>query len=349
MSVPEQSDRRRRCSRSAVRSARRFPRSGAQSRSVTPGTSPSQMWKVSRRLDHRAGGTWRLLAEGEVPSAQNRRVDTAAPIATDCVALLDEPVDGQCGLDPPPAAASAANASLPTSVLSPCRARDARRRSGTRTRSARRSPRRKLSMYRSRTTPLRADRHHHLRGFASCLRSSDHRRARKSSQTGQACVNSRLWPSATKTSNASAAASNSRARRWTPVTSRSARSWSAATARHCTRTATGSRTATKPSIPNSRSPRWAVANLTPEERARATVYTSGEHCPMCAAGHAWVGLAHRLATSSAQLAQWRADWVRRPRPSRRCHHDHRTGASVTGPVAAFEDEMKALYEAKFRP
>ena len=34
--------------------------------------------------------------------------------------------------------------------------------------------------------------------------------------------------------------------------------------------------------------RWAVVNLTPEERAKATVYTSGEHCPMCAAGHAWV-------------------------------------------------------------
>ena len=33
--------------------------------------------------------------------------------------------------------------------------------------------------------------------------------------------------------------------------------------------------------------RWAVDNLTPAERAVATVYTSGEHCPMCAAAHAW--------------------------------------------------------------
>src|SRR5699024_2328482 len=31
--------------------------------------------------------------------------------------------------------------------------------------------------------------------------------------------------------------------------------------------------------------RWAAANLTVEERADATVYTSGEHCPMCAAAH----------------------------------------------------------------
>ena len=51
--------------------------------------------------------------------------------------------------------------------------------------------------------------------------------------------------------------------------------------------------------------RWAVDNLTPDDRARATVYTSGEHCPMCAAGHAWVGLGRIVyATSSAQLSQW---------------------------------------------
>ena len=31
--------------------------------------------------------------------------------------------------------------------------------------------------------------------------------------------------------------------------------------------------------------RWAAAHLTPYERAEATVYTSGEHCTMCAAAH----------------------------------------------------------------
>src|SRR5690606_34134218 len=36
--------------------------------------------------------------------------------------------------------------------------------------------------------------------------------------------------------------------------------------------------------------RWAVENLSAEERAAATVYTSGEHCPMCSAAHGWVGL-----------------------------------------------------------
>ena len=36
--------------------------------------------------------------------------------------------------------------------------------------------------------------------------------------------------------------------------------------------------------------RWAAAHVAPQARPACTVYTSGEHCPMCAAGHAWVGL-----------------------------------------------------------
>ena len=80
--------------------------------------------------------------------------------------------------------------------------------------------------------------------------------------------------------------------------------------------------------------RWAVANMTPPSARTATVYTSGEHCPMCAAAHAWVGLGRIVyATSAAQLTQWRAEWgappspvaalpITRSRPARR----RRTGA-----------------------
>jgi tRNA(Arg) A34 adenosine deaminase TadA len=51
--------------------------------------------------------------------------------------------------------------------------------------------------------------------------------------------------------------------------------------------------------------RWAAAHLTPEQRAASTVYTSGEHCAMCAAAHGWVGLGRIVyASSSAQLVQW---------------------------------------------
>jgi tRNA(Arg) A34 adenosine deaminase TadA len=97
--------------------------------------------------------------------------------------------------------------------------------------------------------------------------------------------------------------------------------------------------------------RWAVDNLTPAERAASTVYTSGEHCPMCAAGHAWVGLGRIVyAASSQQLTRWLTEWGAQPPPvaplpiTTVAPH-----AIVDGPASDFSDTMKALYEAKFRP
>jgi tRNA(Arg) A34 adenosine deaminase TadA len=97
--------------------------------------------------------------------------------------------------------------------------------------------------------------------------------------------------------------------------------------------------------------RWAVDNLTPGDRSRATVYTSGEHCPMCAAGHAWVGLGRIVyATSSAQLGQWRAEWGSPPSPVAALPITTvAPGLVVDGPAPELADTMKALYEAKFRP
>jgi tRNA(Arg) A34 adenosine deaminase TadA len=94
---------------------------------------------------------------------------------------------------------------------------------------------------------------------------------------------------------------------------------------------------------------WAVANLTPDERTRATVYTSGEHCPMCAAGHAWVGLGRIVyATSSEQLTQWLAEWGAPPPPVAPLSiNTVAPGVSVDGPAPELADTMKALYEAKF--
>jgi len=54
--------------------------------------------------------------------------------------------------------------------------------------------------------------------------------------------------------------------------------------------------------------RWAANHIPSEERAKATVYTSGEHCPMCSAAHGWVGLGRIVyASSSAQLAEWQQE------------------------------------------
>ena len=61
--------------------------------------------------------------------------------------------------------------------------------------------------------------------------------------------------------------------------------------------------------------RWAAENMTPEERTAATVFTSGEHCPMCSAAHGWVGLGRIVyASSSAQLGDWLAEFNAPPSP-----------------------------------
>ena len=60
---------------------------------------------------------------------------------------------------------------------------------------------------------------------------------------------------------------------------------------------------------------WAGNHLDADARAAATVYTSGEHCPMCSAAHAWVGLGRIVyASSSAQTARWYAELGAGPSP-----------------------------------
>ncbi|MCT7661934.1 nucleoside deaminase [Mycobacterium deserti] len=96
--------------------------------------------------------------------------------------------------------------------------------------------------------------------------------------------------------------------------------------------------------------RWAVENLTSDQRSHATVYTSGEHCPMCAAGHAWVGLGRIVyAASSAQLSQWLTEWGAPPPPVAPLPITMVAPRVVAeGPAEQFADAMKALYEAKFK-
>lgn len=51
--------------------------------------------------------------------------------------------------------------------------------------------------------------------------------------------------------------------------------------------------------------KWAAENMSAEERSKTTMYTTGEHCPMCAAAHGWVGLgAIVYLSSSAQFGAW---------------------------------------------
>nr|WP_062331552.1 nucleoside deaminase [Herbidospora sakaeratensis] len=91
--------------------------------------------------------------------------------------------------------------------------------------------------------------------------------------------------------------------------------------------------------------RWAANNLTPEQRAGATVYTSGEHCPMCSAAHAWVGLGRIVyVVSAAQLSEWRDGWGAPSAPVRPLPiQEVAPGVIVEGPIPALEAEMKALH------
>ncbi|WP_066588334.1 nucleoside deaminase [Cellulomonas timonensis] len=95
--------------------------------------------------------------------------------------------------------------------------------------------------------------------------------------------------------------------------------------------------------------RWAAAHLTPAERAAATVYTSGEHCPMCAASHGWVGLGRIVyAASSQQLTQWLTEWGCRAGPVAPLPITQVVpGAVVDGPADELTEEVKALHRARF--
>ena len=95
--------------------------------------------------------------------------------------------------------------------------------------------------------------------------------------------------------------------------------------------------------------RWAGQHLTPPERAAATVYTSGEHCPMCAAAHGWVGLGRIVyATSSEQLTGWLAEWGVGPSPVLPLAVTEVVpGLTVAGPAPQLSEQVRELHR-RFR-
>ncbi|SFR54137.1 Cytidine and deoxycytidylate deaminase zinc-binding region [Marinobacter daqiaonensis] len=96
--------------------------------------------------------------------------------------------------------------------------------------------------------------------------------------------------------------------------------------------------------------RWAAANMTPDERAAATVYTSGEHCPMCAAAHGWVGLGRIVyASSSQQLATWLNEMHAEPSPVAMLSiNEVVPGLPVEGPFPVLAEAVRELQKRYHR-
>ncbi|WP_026067946.1 nucleoside deaminase [Pusillimonas noertemannii] len=90
--------------------------------------------------------------------------------------------------------------------------------------------------------------------------------------------------------------------------------------------------------------RWAAQNMSPEERAQATVYTSGEHCAMCSAAHGWAGLGRIVyASSSAQLRSWLSALGVPPSPVRVLPiGEVIDDAVVDGPDAELAEQVREL-------
>lgn len=91
--------------------------------------------------------------------------------------------------------------------------------------------------------------------------------------------------------------------------------------------------------------RWAANHMTPEERSKATVYTSGEHCPMCAAAHGWVGLGRIVyASSSEQLVEWLGEMGVPPSRVRNLPiQDVIRDTVVEGPVPELAEQVRELH------
>ena len=97
--------------------------------------------------------------------------------------------------------------------------------------------------------------------------------------------------------------------------------------------------------------KWAAQNMTPEARAKAVVYTSGEHCAMCSAAHAWAGLGRIVyISSSKQLSTWMDEMGAKstsPIHSLTIQEVAPTVA-VDGPIAGLDEEIKVLQQRSFQ-
>lgn len=92
--------------------------------------------------------------------------------------------------------------------------------------------------------------------------------------------------------------------------------------------------------------RWAATNMSPQERQRATVYTSGEHCSMCAAAHGWVELGRIVyASSTKQLTEWMKEMEVPPSRVRNLPIEEVIKDTIVdGPVPELAEQVRELHQ-----
>lgn len=93
---------------------------------------------------------------------------------------------------------------------------------------------------------------------------------------------------------------------------------------------------------------WASRHLTPDERAGATMYTSGEHCPMCAAAQVWAGIGRLVFVLPTEmirtLAGPGASWIQMG--AREVIERSNVRVQVEGPCDELIAEAAALFRRR---
>ncbi len=97
--------------------------------------------------------------------------------------------------------------------------------------------------------------------------------------------------------------------------------------------------------------RWAAKNMTKEARAKAVVYTSGEHCAMCSAAHGLAGLGRIVyVSSSKQLGAWMEEMgIESPLAINTLPiQEVAPKVAVEGPIAGLDEDVKELQRRSFQ-
>lgn len=97
--------------------------------------------------------------------------------------------------------------------------------------------------------------------------------------------------------------------------------------------------------------RWAAKNMTAEARAKAVVYTSGEHCAMCSAAHGLAGLGRIVyVSSSKQLGAWMEEMgIESPLAINTLPiQEVAPKVAVEGPIAGLDEDVKELQRRSFQ-